>query len=338
MLNTSNRRGFLKGASALLALSATGIGTAEAASVIHKSPSGKPLAGVFPIGWSPQSPDGKFSLDAMVAQQKFLNRGKVAGMAWPQNASGWQTLSSAEWHAGADALLSVKGDSAVLLGVQSLGFDLAKSIELAKYAGAKGADGIVSLTPVGGSDAEIIAYFKALGAASKLPMVVQAVGPVTVDTLIALHKAVPDVVAVKDETGDPLQRSAVLIPGTGGTLSDWSGAGGHTFFPELELGFQGTCPYVGMSDVLQQCYELHTAGKRREAYDMFGRFMAFNSLPKSNQYVLVARGVFSEDLTMRVNPPAPGATQREPEAKPTEREKALIKTALDTYLKPYLRA
>src|SRR6188768_874354 len=106
----NNRRKFLQGAGASLSMLAVAGQGALAASPgpIIKSPNGRPLAGVFPIGWTPCKPDNSFDVDAMVKQQQFLNRGKVAGMAWPQNASGWQSLTQAEWHAGAEALASVK--------------------------------------------------------------------------------------------------------------------------------------------------------------------------------------------------------------------------------------
>jgi len=342
MSNSTNRRQFLKTAGALAGAVVVGgneIANATA-TAIRKSPNGKPLAGVFPIGWSPCTADNKLDLDSMVAQQKFLNRGKVAGIAWPQNASAWQTLSADEWHGGADALLSVKGKSAVVLGVQTVGFDLSKSVEYAKYAGAKGADAIISLTPPGASDADIIAYFQALSTASNLPMMVQAVGNVSVDTLVALYKAVPTLVAVKDEAGDPLQRGPELQSRTGGTLEDFSGAGGHTFFAEMEEGFLGTCPYVGLSDVLQKCFDLYQAGKKRDAYDVFGRFLAFDSIPHANEYVCVARGVFPEGAIMRVNPPPPGAPmgRRRAEGAITDAQKSEIRLALDTYVKPYLVA
>jgi dihydrodipicolinate synthase/N-acetylneuraminate lyase len=337
----TNRRRFLQVAGAVAGAIAVGGIEVANATAIRKSPNGKPLAGVFPIGWSPCKADNKLDLDAMVAQQQFLNRGKVAGIAWPQNASAWQTLSSDEWHAGADALLSVKGKSAVVLGVQSVGFDLAKSTQYAKYAGSKGADAIISLTPPGASDDDVIAYFKALSSASNLPMLVQAVGDVSVDTLVALYKAVPTLVAVKDEAGDPLQRAPDLISRTGGTLEDFSGAGGHTFFAEMEEGFLGTCPYVGLSDVLQRCFDLYQAGKKRDAYDVFGRFLAFDSIPHANEYVCIARGVFPEGEIMRVNPPPAGGApmaRRRPEGKITDAQKAEIRLALDTYVKPYLVA
>jgi 4-hydroxy-tetrahydrodipicolinate synthase len=333
---TSTRRNFLQASASLGLVAAAGPALAAPA----KSPNGKSLAGVFPIGWTPCKADNSFDADAMVKQQQFLNRGKVAGMAWPQNASGWQSLTIEEWHAGAEALASVKGDTALVLGVQTAGFNTANSQAYAKKAKSLHADGIISLTPAG-SDAEIIAYFKALADASGLPIMVQAVGNVSVDTLVALAAAVPTIVAVKDEAGDPLERAPGLLERTGHKLEDFSGGGGMSFFPEMELGFLGTCPYTGLADVLQACFNSYQAGRKREAYDSFGRFLAFNALPHANEYVMKARGVFAEDAVMRANPMpagAPAATPRRKGGQITEAHKAEIRLALTTYLKPYLVA
>jgi 4-hydroxy-tetrahydrodipicolinate synthase len=342
MAMMGSRRKFLRNAGASLGvLAVAGHGALAAGSAIAKSPNGKALAGVFPIGWTPCKPDNSFDADAMVKQQQFLNRGKVAGMAWPQNASGWQSLTPAEWNAGAEALASVKGETALVLGVQTAGFNTANSQAYARKAKSLNADGIISLTPPG-SDADIIAYFKALSDASGLPIMVQAVGDVSIDTLVALAAAVPTIVAVKDEAGDPLERSASLLQRTGGKLEDFSGAGGMTFFPEMELGFVGTCPYTGLADVLQVCFNQYRAGRKQESYDTFGRFLAFNALPHANEYVMKARGVFAEDAVMRANPPAgPGAPAgggRRRGGQITEANKAEIRKALATYLKPYLVA
>ncbi len=163
-------------------------------------------------------------------------------MAWPQNASAWQTLTPAEWNAGAEALASVKGQTALVLGVQTTGFNIANSQTYAKKAKSLNADGIISLVPPGASDADAIAYFKALSDASGLPILVQAVGAVSVDSLVALAAAVPAIVAVKDEAGDPLERAPGLLQRTGGKLEDFSGGGGMTFFPEMELGFVAPVP------------------------------------------------------------------------------------------------
>jgi 4-hydroxy-tetrahydrodipicolinate synthase len=337
---TADRRKFLKGASSALGiLPLMGALDPAAAASVTTSPNGKPLAGVFPIGWTPCKPDNSFDADAMVKQQQFLNRGKVAGMAWPQNASGWQSLSPAEWNAGAEALASVKGSTALVLGVQTEGFNVTNSQGYAKKAKSLNADAIISLVPSSGSDADVIAYFKALSDASGLPMLVQATGTVSVDTLVALTSAVPAIVAVKDEAGDPLERAPSLMQRTGGKLEDFSGGGGMTFFAELELGFLGTCPYTGMADVLQVCFNDYRAGRKRDAYDAFGRFLAFNSLPHANEYVMKARGVFAEDAIMRTNPGAAGGGGGRRRSGPiTEAQKTEIRTALNTYLKPFLVA
>ncbi|HSS13225.1 MAG TPA: dihydrodipicolinate synthase family protein [Rhizomicrobium sp.] len=333
-----DRRNFLKHTGVALGLLPFLGMAASAAGAIAKSPNGRSLAGVFPIGWTPCKPDNSLDADAMVRQQQFLNRGKVAGMAWPQNASGWQSLSAAEWNAGAEALASVKGDTALVLGVQTQGFNIANSQAYARKAKNLNADAIISLVPASGSDADIIAYFKALSDACGLPMMVQAIGDVSVDTLIALARAVPAIVAVKDEAGDPLERAPALLQKTGGKLEDFSGGGGLTFFAELELGFLGTCPYTGLADVLQSCFNTYRAGRKRDAYDIIGRFLAFNSLPHANEYVMKARGVFAEDAVMRANPGTTTGGGNRRRGPITDAQKAEIRMALDTYLKPYLVA
>ncbi len=313
---------------AITAMSAVG---AEAA--FTKSPNGKPFAGVFPIGWTVCTPDNKLNPDAMAQQMRFLNQGRVAGMAWPQNASAWQTLSNAEWNAGAEALASVKGRAAVVLGVQTHDFNIANSQARARAAKKLGVDGIISIIPPA-SDAEIIAYFKALSDASGLPMMVQAIGDTSVDTVITLAKAVPSVIAIKDEAGNPLERVTGLLRRSDGRLEVFSGGGGYHFFPELELGFTGTCPYVGMADVLQACFDHYQAGRKEQAFQVFGAFLAFNALPRSNDYALKARGVFAEDAIMRV---MPGSSPHY-NAPVTEAQKTEIRKALATYMKPYLIA
>jgi 4-hydroxy-tetrahydrodipicolinate synthase len=288
---------------------------------------------VFPIGWTPCRPDNTLDTDAMVKQIAFLNRGKVAGMAWPQNASGWQTLTSKEWNAGAEALASVKGRCALILGVQTAGFNVANSQVYARTAKRLNVDGIISIVPPDTSDADVIRYFKALSDASGLPMMVQAIGNTSVNTLVALSAAVPNIVAVKDEAGDPLQRAPGMLRRTGGRLEVFSGGGGMKFFPELELGFTGTCPYVGLADVLQSCFDHYQAGRKREAFDIFGAFLAFNAIPRANEYVMMARGVFAEDAVMRSMP-----TARRRGGPITNAQKAEIRKALGSYLKPYLIA
>jgi dihydrodipicolinate synthase/N-acetylneuraminate lyase len=279
MTITTNRRKFLTGATTLAGILTVGAPVAANAAPgkIRKFANGTPMEGVFAIGWTVCTPDDKLDLAAMASQQKFLNRGKVAGIAWPQGVSHWENITQKEWSDGADALLSVKGKTAVVLGVQTVGFDPAQSSEYAQEAQRKGANAVMSQCKPGASQ----------------------------DEMVALSEQVPQIVVVKDEAqGDVLARAPELLTRTHGRLLDFSGHGGNTMFSEMELGFTGTCPYVGMADVQQQVFNLYMAGKKAQAFDVFGRYLAFNSIPRANEYVLVARGVLPENSIFRGPPPS----------------------------------
>jgi hypothetical protein len=116
----------------------------------------------------------------------------------------------------------------------------------------------------------------------------------------------------------------------------FAGKGVRLMIEEMQLGFAGYCPTVGLADVFQQAYELYQAGKPREAFDMFGRILAFDSITHAEQYLMVARGIFKENTKSR-HMPGMGDPNSKPPAPLTESEKKAVLQALDTYLKPYLR-
>ena len=95
-----------------------------------------------------------------------------------------------------------------------------------------------------------------------------------------------------------------------------------------------TVPTPGISDVYASAFDLWHGGKRREAFDMFGRILAFNSITGSGAYVLAARGIFKETTKSR---PAPGAGAARGARPLDEASKQAIREALGSYLKPYLR-
>ncbi|HEY0265595.1 MAG TPA: dihydrodipicolinate synthase family protein [Rhizomicrobium sp.] len=316
-----HRRRFLAGAGAFLAL-ASAAGKAHAASAIP--------AGIYPIAWTPCTPDNVLDLAAMAAQTAFCDRGHVAGLVWPQNASAWNTLSDREWQDGVTTLLAARKRTGIVIGVQTVDGDTAKSVARAKFAAAHGADAIISLPPGNAPVAPVLDYYKAVGAATPLPLMMQAVGDVSVELITTLSKEVPTLAAVKDEAGDPLQRAPRILADT--KLQDFSGGGGRNLLTEMVLGFSGSCPYVGLADLFQRSFDLWRRGERAQAFDMFGRILAFNSIPGANDYVLTARGVFAEDVVLRKLDNAP------PSRPPDAARKQMIREALDRYLKPYLPA
>src|SRR5690242_11858824 len=101
MMNTPNfnRRQFL----GALSMAAAAMGIPQIATAL---PAKKRLAGVFPIAFTPVGAENKVHLEGLAAQVNFCRRGGVHGLAWPQIASGWTTLSEQERLEGAEALIS----------------------------------------------------------------------------------------------------------------------------------------------------------------------------------------------------------------------------------------
>ncbi|MGO9258786.1 MAG: dihydrodipicolinate synthase family protein [Bryobacteraceae bacterium] len=306
---------------------------------------GKPLRGLFPIGQTPCTPDNQLDLDCLAAEVKFCNRGGVHGFVWPQIASGWAGLTQKERMDGAEAILAAGkgGKTALVIGVQTQGGDTAGAVEYAKHAARNGADAIVSLPPEKADADTMLEYYKTIGKATDLPLFVQSTGDMSVDLVVRMFKEIPTMRVVKDEAGNPLQRVAEIRERTGGKLNVFSGNGVRTMITEMERGFSGHCPTTGLADIYAQAFDLWHAGKKREGYDMFGRVLAFDSIPNASAYVLIARGVFKENTITRAMTLAGGGGgarsggggRRGPAL--DEAGKKEIRDALSTYLKPYLR-
>jgi len=358
----SGRRAFLQSLG-LIALASELLPSEAAAAADVKgvqlsTPSGKPLRGLYPIVETPFTPDDKLDTDSLAAEVRFINRGRVNGMIWPVFASSWSTLSDAERIEGAEAMLAAGkgGKSAIAIAVQNNAWDIPTSVRYAKHAAAHGADAIVAIPPNNGwnvSDQMVLDYYQQIGAATDLPLIVQTRGTMSVELMLQMFKQIPTMKATKDEVGNPMERVTPLIQGTDNKLAVWAAGGGTGvgLLQELPLGVVGLCPTPQFADVLQQVQELYWAGKKREAYDMFGRVQGFATIPGATEYLMVARGVFKETTKARQQPMepesrqaggggggsggAPGGRNRKPL---TDVDKQFIVDAMNIYLKPVLRA
>ncbi len=326
-----DRRQFL----ATLSMGAAAIALPQ---LIHAQPAAKRLAGVFPIGFTPANSQNQIDYDGLAAQVQFCRRGGVHGLAWPQIASGWTTLTEEERLHGAETLVSAArgGATAVVIGVQSRTADFKETERYARQAEKLGADAIICIAPPGvTAGSELLAYYQRLGKVTTLPLFAQTGGDFSVDLLVEMFHTIPTFRYVKDEAGDPLERVTEIRKRTNGQLNCFSGKGVTTMITEMQRGFVGHCPFVSLADLYASAYDSYHAGRVRDAFDQFGRIEAASSMfAQSSVDVLIARGVFRPGTTTRVAPPAPGAdTMHHKVASPDE-----IKRELDLYLKPYLRA
>jgi dihydrodipicolinate synthase/N-acetylneuraminate lyase len=311
-------------------------GLAMSKSALRAAPA-KPLRGLFPIGFTPFTPENKIDLEGLAAQVKFCNRGGVHGLMWPQNASGWTNLSDQERLDGNEAMLSAGkgGKTALVIGVQSADPDAVS--RYAKQAEKLGADGIISLPPPSVSDEkEILTYYQKVGELTGLPLFAQAVGNMSVDLLVEMFKTIPTLRYVKDEAGNPLDRISELRKRTDDQLKVFSGAGAATMISEMERGFSGACPYTDLADVFAAAFDLWHKGQKHEAFDMFGRIQAFASItPISSVDIMIARGVFKPGTKLRVASGGAGGGRGRGARSLSIEE---IRQELDAYLKPYLKA
>ena len=139
---------------------------------------------------------------------EFIDRGGVHGFVWPQMASETLSLTDKERTAGAEAIITAgkRLRPAIVVGIQ--GPDLASMQRYAKEAERLGADAVISLPPgENASEKDMLQYYQAVGRATSLPIVVQAVGNISVDLLLEMFQSVPNLRYMKDEAGNPLERS-----------------------------------------------------------------------------------------------------------------------------------
>lgn len=295
----------------------------------------KSLHGIFPIAQTPFTGSDHLDLDSLVKEVRFIDRGKVHGFVWPQLASEWDTLSERERFDGAEAVASTgrKLRPAIVLGVQ--GPDTAAAVRYARHAEKAGADAVISLPPGWTKDPDaIVDYYKAVGAATHLPLFVQAVGDMSVELILKMYRAVPTLRFVKDEAGNPLLRFAALHGESHGELKIFTGGHGKTLIDELMRGFSGTMPAASFADLYASAWNLWQEGKQQEAVEVFGKVAILineiTAYSEGMKFILCERGVFQTSrLRQR------GASNRQPGI--DEEGKRVIRRLLDL-MKPWMTA
>lgn len=307
------------------------------------NPTEKQLRGIFPIAQSPFTDSDKLDIDSLVEQLRFLHRGRVHGFVWPQLASEWSTLSESERMEGAEALGSAarKLRPALVLGVQAPTTEAA--VRYARHAKKVGADAIISLPPQDEKDPQsIVAFYKRVGDATDLPLFAQAVGNMSVPTLIEMYKTIPTFRYVKDEAGQPLFRIRELREQSSDHLKVFTGMHGKTMIDEMKRGFSGTMPAASFADLYATAWDLWQEGKQKESMEMFGRVsMLISEISvygiESLKYILQLRGVFQTYKTREKRNNPQSAASAGLGSHLDENGKELIRQMLN-YVKPWLKA
>jgi dihydrodipicolinate synthase/N-acetylneuraminate lyase len=161
-----------------------------------------------------------------------------------------------------------------------------------------GANAIISLPPADDKDPRaVVDYYRRVGAATDLPLFAQAVGNMSVATLIEMYKTIPTFRYVKDEAGQPLFRIQALREQSSNQLKVFTGGHGRTMIDEMNRGFSGTMPAASFADLYASAWDSWQEGKQKESIEMFGRAsMLISEVTvygiESLKYILQLRGVF----------------------------------------------
>jgi len=156
---------------------------------------------------TPFDEDGGLDVDGAVTLARWLTSHGSDGLVVTGTTGEGPVLSDAElgqlWQAVSEAVTVP-----VLAGTGSN--DTRHTIEVTKLAEAAGVDGALVVTPYYSrpSQTGLSAHFRAVAAATRLPVVlydipVRAGRRIARDTMVRLARDVPNIVGVKDATGDP---------------------------------------------------------------------------------------------------------------------------------------
>jgi 4-hydroxy-tetrahydrodipicolinate synthase len=273
--------------------------TMPAAAMLAAEAPAKSWEGIFVIMQTPFLETLEIDEESLAKESDFLARCRVHGVVWPAGAGETKSISNRERMRYSETVVkAVKGRTTVLIGVH--GANKFEAMDYARHAEKIGADGLHALGPTDdATDQQILAdYFESIASVSKLPMCIQVSNAgMTTDFLLKMADRIPSLRILKLEAGNVphevskvvRERKRPLIPSTGG--------GAMNLINEMERGSGGTMAGAGFADIQAEIWDLFHAGKKKEAQDLFYKFLPAAVLERRTTYVLQKeilrrRGIF----------------------------------------------
>jgi dihydrodipicolinate synthase/N-acetylneuraminate lyase len=290
-----HRRGFL-GMSA---------GLAAAAAAPQNKPRDKAWEGIFVIMQTPFQESLEIDEESLGRETDFLARCRVPGVVWPAGAGETTSICYSERMKFSETVVkAAAGRTTVLIGVH--GANKFEAMEYARHAEKIGADGLHALGPGNeSSDPDILEdYFKSIASVSRLPLSIQVSTPgMTPEFLMKLGEEIPTFRIAKLESANPPHDVTKLVKQGGRHLIPSTGGGAMNLINEMERGSGGTMAGAGLADIQAEGWDLFHSGKKKEAQDLFMRFLLAAVLERRTGYVLQKeilrrRGIF-KNVVMR---------------------------------------
>jgi 4-hydroxy-tetrahydrodipicolinate synthase len=299
----------------LAALGASAVAIRAGVMSAASGAAGKPLRGAFMILHTPFTADGGVDWEDLAREATFVDHCGGQGIVWPQGSSSVATLTTDERTHGMEVLAkAVAGKRvALVLGVQ--GKDTAEMLEYARRADVLAPDAVIAMPPTTGRTMDDYrAYFRALGEATRRPVIVQTSGGArnlipSTDLIVELARQFPHFGYVKEESEPLAERIRAEVAQRPPMKAIFSANLGSNWLYAMRLGIDGVITGNAMyADLFARMWTLHVSRKDDELRDAFGKFLLMRNLneqlPGADLYIMKKRGIFKTIVTRSGQPVA----------------------------------
>jgi 4-hydroxy-tetrahydrodipicolinate synthase len=232
--------------------------------------------GVFVIVPTPFDTALELDIDSLRRTVRFCLACGVDGVVATGVASEAAFLSDAERRTVAEIVVDeARGKAATLIGASAGGAAVASA--LAAHAHAIGADGLMVMPPTAAraTEGEILDFYRRVGGASPLPIMLQNFNgpggtPMGARQLAALFAAVPTITHLKEETEFPGPVMSEVLGLVGDRVRGvMGGKAGIKMIDEWRRGACGTMPACEVADIHVAIWRALVAGDLARAKEVF---------------------------------------------------------------------
>lgn len=255
------------------------------------------------IPMTPFDDCGKIDIDVLEREIDFICNAKVGSVCSPVMVSEFMVLSEEERRLMIQLPLDViNGRTMFIANVAAC--DINTAVSYTEFAEKCGADAVIAMAPWAGDvdAAGIEKYFRAIAAATSLPVMIQnaglpnvAMGP---ERILKLCESVENISWVKEEVppGPVSIDNLVKIrtPSLEGIMSGFAGAYAPLDFAAGAIATIHACEFC---DLVQKVWDLFFAGKETEARMLHYKMMPAIQLEllygtRFSKEIMIRRGIF----------------------------------------------
>ena len=266
------------------------------------------LKGIVPVLPTPFGPDDAIDLESLRRVVAFCAEKGLGAACIPAYASEFYKLTMAERHQLVETAVRAAGGKVQIIA-QANHFSARLAGEIARRNEALGADIVSVAIPrmFDISEADVFRFLESVLESTSLPVLVQDFNPggPTISAALArrVNEEYPHFRYLKLEQPLMAPRVVEILDETRGAVQVLEGWGGLYLLEGIRAGICGAMPALGVADVLQQTFDLASAGDMDAASDRFEPILPYlvfslqnmELLLRMEKSLLVRRGLLASD-------------------------------------------